>query len=99
MPLRLPHQWLLGIAMIFLTGVFLTEVATVGAVVECEGKPYGYPGCPVFEEQASSVPTTCGNGFLDPGEECDDGNTSNGDSCFNNCKKPACGDGVISPSR
>jgi cysteine-rich repeat protein len=27
------------------------------------------------------VPATCGNGVVDPGEECDDGNRMNGDEC------------------
>ena len=28
---------------------------------------------------------TCGNGFLDPGESCDDGNLRSGDGCDHNC--------------
>ena len=28
----------------------------------------------------------CGNGILDPGEQCDDGNQNNGDYCSNNCE-------------
>jgi cysteine-rich repeat protein len=28
----------------------------------------------------------CGNGRVDPGEECDDGNTLNGDGCSSQCK-------------
>jgi len=28
----------------------------------------------------------CGNGVVDPGEECDDGNNNNNDFCNNNCK-------------
>jgi cysteine-rich repeat protein len=27
----------------------------------------------------------CGNGIVDPGEQCDDGNAVNGDGCDNNC--------------
>jgi cysteine-rich repeat protein len=30
-------------------------------------------------------PTSCGNGHLDPGEVCDDGNTSGGDGCSAAC--------------
>jgi cysteine-rich repeat protein len=37
----------------------------------------------------------CGNGALDPGEQCDDGNTVNGDGCDSNCTFPRCGNGVI----
>jgi cysteine-rich repeat protein len=35
------------------------------------------------------------NGVCQQGEECDDGNTINGDGCDNNCMKTACGNGVI----
>jgi len=28
---------------------------------------------------------TCGNGILDSGEECDDGNSNNGDGCSSTC--------------
>ncbi|PLX21916.1 hypothetical protein C0584_01095 [Candidatus Parcubacteria bacterium] len=38
----------------------------------------------------------CGNGVLDPGEDCDDGNTSNGDGCNISCLY-TCGDGFVSP--
>ena len=32
-----------------------------------------------------SIPVNCGNGVLDEGEECDDGNTAGGDCCRMNC--------------
>ena len=38
--------------------------------------------------------TTCLNGMPDPGEACDDGNTTNGDGCDNNCTVTACGNGI-----
>ena len=31
-------------------------------------------------------PPVCGDGHLDPGEECDDGNTQNGDGCSSTCQ-------------
>jgi cysteine-rich repeat protein len=37
----------------------------------------------------------CGNGILDPGEECDDGNTFDCDSCTSTCKIARCGDGFV----
>jgi cysteine-rich repeat protein len=45
-------------------------------------------GCPRVE---------CGNGKLEEGEECDDGNNFDGDGCQANCLLPACGDGVQDP--
>ena len=39
---------------------------------------------------------TCGNGIVDPGEVCDDGNNESGDGCPADCSEP-CGDGVLDP--
>jgi cysteine-rich repeat protein len=40
-------------------------------------------------------PPVCGNGRVEHGEECDDGNTSNNDGCNSECKYEYCGDGVV----
>ncbi|MDC0717908.1 DUF4215 domain-containing protein [Nannocystis bainbridge] len=37
----------------------------------------------------------CGDGQLDPGELCDDGNVLNNDACTNSCKFATCGDGFV----
>jgi cysteine-rich repeat protein len=38
----------------------------------------------------------CGNGRIDPGEACDDGNQVSGDGCRADClKKEVCGDGIV----
>jgi cysteine-rich repeat protein len=40
----------------------------------------------------------CGDGVLDAGEQCDDGNTAAGDGCSPTCQlevSPTCGDGVV----
>ncbi len=37
----------------------------------------------------------CGNGSLDPGEFCDDGNLNDGDGCSSACRIETCGDGII----
>jgi len=37
----------------------------------------------------------CGNGTLDPGEECDDGNTNACDGCSRSCQIERCGNGKI----
>ena len=42
------------------------------------------------------IPPRCGDGHLDPDEECDDGNTVDGDGCTD-CHLPRCGDGVRDP--
>jgi cysteine-rich repeat protein len=35
---------------------------------------------------AGKCKNTCGNGILEPGEQCDDGNTGNGDCCSSTCQ-------------
>jgi len=37
----------------------------------------------------------CGDGIVDPGEACDDGNAIDTDGCSNICRAPACGDGTV----
>lgn len=42
------------------------------------------------------VASGCGNRVVDPGEVCDDGNTTGGDDCSADCKKlEMCGDGFV----
>jgi len=38
---------------------------------------------------------TCGDGFPDPEEECDDGNLVSGDACDADCTVTACGNGIV----
>jgi cysteine-rich repeat protein len=38
---------------------------------------------------------SCGDGWLGPGELCDDGNLIANDACTNECQPAACGDGVL----
>ncbi len=46
----------------------------------------------------SGAPASCGDGELDAGEECDDGNDVDGDACTNACKSATCGDGIVGPN-
>lgn len=48
-------------------------------------------GC-TFDTTTCILPN-CGDGILNENEECDDGNSSNNDSCLNNCQDASCGDG------
>ncbi len=43
---------------------------------------------------ARYVSGTCGNGIVDAGEECDDGNTTSGDGCDVTCAVTRCGNAV-----
>jgi cysteine-rich repeat protein len=40
-------------------------------------------------------PPECGNGRIEAGEQCDDGNAAEGDGCTGCVRDPYCGDGVL----
>jgi len=42
-------------------------------------------------------PGVCGDGVQNPGEQCDDGNTNEDDTCLSSCQLASCGDGVVGP--
>ncbi|MEZ4453025.1 MAG: fibrinogen-like YCDxxxxGGGW domain-containing protein [Nannocystaceae bacterium] len=42
-------------------------------------------------------PGFCGDGEVDPGEECDDANDDNTDNCVAGCLNAICGDGFVGP--
>ncbi len=46
-------------------------------------------------EPDPTLPPSCGNGAVEGGEECDDGNQSNEDDCLINCFLAFCGDGFV----
>ena len=53
---------------------------------------------PAPDAAAAVVNPLCGNGILDSGEVCDDGNTTSGDGCSADCSTVEfCGDGVVDP--
>lgn len=49
------------------------------------------------DNAATGTNAVCGNGTVNAGEECDDGNQDNTDSCTTSCKNPRCGDGFTQP--
>ncbi len=55
--------------------------------------------CDVYDDGTANSSCTiaggCGNAVVEVGEECDDGNADNTDSCLSNCKLAACGDGYL----
>ena len=54
-------------------------------------EPIQDPPLPSEDEQDP----ICGDGKVDEGEECDDGNDDEQDACLNSCEEARCGDGII----
>lgn len=86
------------------SGVPLGLQATFADVVSSSYSTFA----PLFSIQASSAPgmqgasasaagyvPSCGNGFIDGGEQCDDGNSVNVDACSNACRISVCGDAIV----
>ncbi|WAS98876.1 DUF4215 domain-containing protein [Nannocystis punicea] len=42
-----------------------------------------------------TAPSGCGDGVLDPGEACDDGDGIDTNDCTNKCTEAECGDGIV----
>jgi cysteine-rich repeat protein len=57
--------------------------------------PDTLPGATVDEQGCAITPPGCGDGTQSAGEECDDGNTVNGDGCDRNCTVTGCGNGIV----
>ena len=62
--------------------------------------PDGTVGGPYILARGETLsPILCGNGILETTEECDDGNTNNGDGCSAQCKievsTAVCGNGIL----
>ncbi|MCF7846659.1 MAG: DUF11 domain-containing protein [Candidatus Gracilibacteria bacterium] len=56
------------------------------------------PLCLEVEGGGPPPEPVCGNGIVEPGEECDDGNTNNGDGCSASCTEEGNGSPPVNPS-
>ncbi len=77
------------------------SVATALAVTLVFGLVVAPGGC-TFDKSGMAPPGSgeCGDGRVDPGEQCDDSNTVDGDGCSALCQNeasPDCGDGNLDP--
>lgn len=64
----------------------LNRDACLIATNTCGGCLGGFIGEPGAANTQCTGPAACGNGILDVGEECDDGNLVDGDGCTANCQ-------------
>ncbi len=73
------------------------DQAQIDACVDvAEGEPCNLAGigAGLCRDQLCVV-AGCGDGIVDVGELCDDGNETPDDACTNDCTLPTCGDGVM----
>lgn len=49
----------------------------------------------VLESAVDTAVPRCGDGIVQSGEECDDGNFADDDACLSSCRSARCGDGVV----
>ena len=65
---------------------------------DCDGEQDGCIDGFICIDGTCDIPEAaeeCGNGKLESKEECDDGNSTEGDGCSNTCMKEFCGDGIV----
>ena len=62
-----------------------TATATASRTATATNTATATPVPPTGTSTATATPGLCGNGNVDPGEQCDDGNTANGDCCSSTC--------------
>jgi cysteine-rich repeat protein len=58
---------------------------------------YNDAGESALSNELALAPPACGDGHIDPGEQCDDGNTVSGDGCSATCMLEVCGNGILDP--
>jgi cysteine-rich repeat protein len=70
--------------------IFSIDSLTSAHIKECNSN-YDYKVCCKINPSNGE----CGDGTINQGEQCDDGNRINTDACLNNCHTARCGDGII----
>jgi len=83
------------------TCVLVAEVETCASMTQldaCDGKAE-LASCAPDDERFVCIDGVCldpcGNGHVDPGEDCDDANVTAGDGCSVRCHFEECGNGVV----
>ncbi|MEM7153458.1 MAG: fibrinogen-like YCDxxxxGGGW domain-containing protein [Myxococcota bacterium] len=79
-------------------GTFESDSPGLGSGGEVDGADTQGSGtaAAVSDGESGNIPVTCGDGVVDPGEQCDDGNDDDTDACTRQCQPPSCDDGLLS---
>ena len=89
-------------------GIMGTETGDMESGTEESMCEPGTEGCPCTDTDGcnaglmcvadicQAISADCGNGSVEPGEMCDDGNADNTDNCTTLCMPPSCDDGIVS---
>ena len=72
----------------------VTTTITPTTTDEPAGSSTGEPGSSSGVVTTGAAPV-CGDGVLDPGEACDDGDADDSDECLQGCVLAVCGDGQV----
>ncbi len=87
----------------FTQGVFSDSTWLIAFEDGLVGGPSGgssdrdYSDLVIMMESIEPPLSFCGDGIVDAGEDCDDGNTDDTDGCRNDCTVSSCGDGIVDP--
>ncbi len=96
-----------GSGLAYATCTFLNDGTVLftsdftGNVTDASSDNFGTPSNPLpsvdvaLIDNCQVVPPVCGNGITQVTEECDDGNTVDGDGCSASCDTELCGDGIV----
>ena len=78
------------------TGSAVSAVCLSGSCIT-SGEYDGYTRGPDYASCGAEPSPVCGNGVLESGEQCDDGNTVSYDGCSSSCQveTPVCGNGHV----
>lgn len=73
-----------------------TDEGSTGPATSTTGDASSTTGEHAESSTTSPPDPFCGDGSLDPGELCDDGNADESDACTSACQPPRCDDGIVS---
>jgi cysteine-rich repeat protein len=77
------------------TGATTDEATTTDSGVDSTGEPTGTDATMTGMTGMTGMEGKCGDGVVNPDEECDDGDDDPLNGCDNECTLPSCGDGTV----